>query len=158
MRLAAKRPPDLVVTRGGANADALGLLPAMVPEKAIRLVCVEPAQAVDSSGGKLTPDKQRVAQNILEGLEYPSVVREQRWLRESGRVEYQRATQEQAKMAVQELSRLEGIIPAVETAHAMGWAFEAAAKMKPDQVVVVMMAEDAEKDAWDIGRMMGASL
>lgn len=165
MRVQARRVPDLVVARGGSNSDALGLLPPMVAEKQIRLVCVEPAvpvvhgaEAQDPTRYGLSPEKRRVAQGILEGMEYPSVVREHRWLRESGRVEYVKATVEAAKEAIRNLSYYEGITPAIETAHALGWACLAAAEMKPEQAVVVMMAEDVEKDVWDIGRLMGAPL
>ncbi|HWY24301.1 MAG TPA: tryptophan synthase subunit beta, partial [Nevskia sp.] len=80
------------------------------------------------------------------------------WLRESGRVEYVKATLESAKTAIRDLSFFEGITPAIQTAHALGWACQTAAQMKPEQVVVVMMAEDLDKDIWDIGRLMGAPL
>ena len=167
VRVAAKRAPDLVVARGGDNADALGLFPPMIPEAQTRLVCVEPVleswsgdstAPLDPARQQLSPDKQRVAQSILEGMEYPSVVREHRWLRETGRVEYLKANLDAAKKAIRDLSYFEGITPAIETAHALGWACQAAAAMKPEQVVVVMVAEDAEKDIWDIGRLMGAPM
>jgi tryptophan synthase beta chain len=166
-RLIAKRPPDLVVARGGASSDALGLFPPLVPEQQIRLVCVQPGGAGLSGAGDdpfdptrqaLPAEKQRVAQSILEGMEYPSVVREHRWLRETKRVEYVRTSLDSAKNAIRDLSYYEGITPAIETAQALGWACLEAAKMTPEQVVVVMMAEDVEKDIWDIGRLMGAPL
>ena len=166
-RLIAKRPPDLVVARGGDNSDALGLFPPLVPEKHIRLVCVEGDGAAAQGEGDdqfdptkqaLSAEKQRVAHGILEGMEYPSVVREHGWLRDSGRVEYLKASLESAKTAIRDLSFFEGITPAIQTAHALGWACQAAAQMKPEQVVVVMMAEDVDKDIWDIGRLMGAPL
>jgi tryptophan synthase beta chain len=165
VRLVARRPPDLVVARGAGNSDALGLFPPLMGEKQVRLVCVQPA--VPPRGGEdpadptkygLTKEKQRLAQGILEGMEYPSVVREHRWLRESGRVEYVKAALDLAKNAIRDLSYYEGITPAIETAHALGWACQAAAEMNPDQAVVVIMAEDVEKDIWDIGRLMGAPL
>ncbi len=169
VRIAAKRAPDLVVTRGGSNADALGLFPPMIAEKQIRLVCVEPlhehkeaesdsAAPLDPNRQHLSADKHKVAQSIMEGMEYPSVVREHRWLRETGRVEYVKASLEAAKKAIRDLSYFEGITPAIETAHALGWACQAAAAMQPEQAVVLMMAEDAEKDIWDIGRLMGAPM
>ena len=167
VRLAARRAPDLVVARGGDNADALGLFPPMIGEAQIRLACVEPLPApagseasgpVDPARQQLPPDKQRMAQSILEGVEYPSVVREHRWLRETGRVEYVKASLDSAKKAIRDLSYFEGITPAIDTAHALGWACQAAAAMQPEQAVVVMMAEDAEKDIWDIGRLMGAPM
>jgi len=167
VRVAARRAPDLVVTRGGGNADALGLFPPMIAEKQIRLACVEPlsergqgdaAELLDPTRQQLSPDKHKVAQSIMEGMEYPSVVREHRWLRETGRVEYVKASLDAAKKAIRDLSYFEGITPAIETAHALGWACQAAAAMQPEQAVVVMMAEDAEKDIWDIGRLMGAPM
>jgi len=167
VRVAAKHPPDLVVARGGDNADALGLFPPMIADQQIRLVCVEPQhQSVDPQGSapldptrqQLSPDKHKVAQSILEGLEYPSVVREHRWLRETGRVEYHQTTLDAAKKAIRDLSYFEGITPAIETAHALAWACHAATAMKPEQAVVLMMAEDSEKEIWDIGRLMGAPM
>jgi len=167
VRVAARRAPDLVVARGGNNADALGLFPPMIAEKQIRLVCVEPlrergqadvTEMLDPTKHQLPPEKHKVAQSILEGTEYPSVVREHRWLRETGRIEYASAGLDAAKKAIRDLSYFEGITPAIETAHALGWACQAAAAMQPDQVVVLMMAEDAEKDIWDIGRLMGAPM
>jgi len=167
VRVAARRAPDLVVARGGNNADALGLFPPMIAEKQIRLACVEPlrergqtdaTETLDPTKHQLPPEKHKVAQSILEGSEYPSVVREHRWLRETGRIEYAKAGLDAAKKAIRDLSYFEGITPAIETAHALGWACQAAAAMRPDQVVVLMMVEDAEKDIWDIGRLMGAPM
>jgi tryptophan synthase beta chain len=165
VRIQAKRLPDLVVARGGANSDALGLLPPLVPDRNIRLVCVEPGEPVahhdalhDPARQGLSAEKQRLARTILEGMEYPSVLREHRWLRESGRVEYVKASLDAAKEAIRNLSYFEGITPAIETAHALGWACQVAGTMKPEQAVVVMLAEEVEKDIWDIGRLMGAPL
>ncbi len=168
VRVAAKRAPDLVVARGGSNADALGLFPPMIPDPQIRLVCVEPLHehgemdlsptAHDPTRQHLAPDKHKVAQSILDGLEYPSVVREHRWLRETGRVEYVKHTLEAAKKAIRDLSFFEGITPAIETAHALAWTCQAAAAMQPEQAVVLMMAEDSDKEIWDIGRLMGAPI
>jgi tryptophan synthase beta chain len=161
LRLAAKRPADLLVARGGHNADALGLFPPFLAERGTRLVCVEPAEGPlesvtsDPTRQPMNASEHKVAQGILEGMEYPSVVREQRWLRETGRVEYRTAGIEQAKQAIRDLSLCEGLIPAIETAYALGWACEAAAAMPQDHAVVVAMAEDADKDAWDMARLMG---
>lgn len=167
LRLMARRSPDLVVARGGENADALGLFPAFLGERQTRLVCVEPAKEKDaeatSVGLAIDPAKQplsrtenKVAQTILEGLEYPSVTREHQWLKASGRVEYLKSTLELAKKAIRDLSYYEGIIPAIKTAYALGWACQTASSLKPEQAVVVVVAEDVEKDIWDIGRLMGA--
>jgi len=163
LRNAAKRAPDLLVARGGNNADALGLFPAFLSQKQTRLVCVEPAEeavpaTAQEAARQLSRKEQKVAKTILEGLEYPSVVREHGWFKASGRVEYVKATQESAKRAIRDLGTHEGFIPAIETAYAIGWACEAAAKMSREQVVAVLVSEDVEKDIWDIGRMMGAPM
>ncbi|MDI3259581.1 MAG: tryptophan synthase subunit beta, partial [Sinobacteraceae bacterium] len=92
---------------------------------------------------------------ILEGLEYPSVEREHRALKASGRVEYGRVTLEETKRAIQDFSRLEGIIPAIQTAQVIAWAAQAAARLPKDQAVVVNMTERVDKDIWDIGKALG---
>jgi len=169
LRMMAKRSPDLLVARGGNNADALGLFPPFLGDVHTRLVCVEPAPpgAASPSPGARTLDpvkqplsrsEQKVAQTILEGLEYPSVVREHAWFQASGRVEYVKASEEQAKKAIRDLASYEGIVPAIETAHALGWACDAAAAMPSDQAVAVVIAEDVDKSIWDVGRLMGAPL
>lgn len=168
LRVAAKRSPDLMVARGGENADALGLFPAFLGERQTRMVCIEPikekeaqtaieaASVVDPAKMPLSRHETKIAQTILEGLEYPSVTREHNWLKASGRVEYLKSTLEAAKKAIRDLSYYEGVIPAIRTAYALGWACQTATTMKPEQAVVVVMAEDVEKDIWDIGRLMGA--
>lgn len=163
LRLAAKRPADLMVARGGNNADALGLFPPAIAERNTRLVCVEPQEqeeeaSADPTRQQMNAREHKLAQTILEGMEYPSVVREHRWLRETGRVEYVKAGRDQARQAIRDLSRCEGLTPALGTAYALGWACEAAAALPPDHAVVVAMAEDADKDFWDIARIMGVPL
>lgn len=163
LRLAARRPADLVVARGGNSADALGLFPPLVPEQGTRLVCVEredePEEILDDpTRPQMTRHVHKLAQGILEGIEYPSVQREHHWLRETGRVEYLTAGSDQARRAIRDLSRFEGLTPALETAYALGWACDTAAALPRDHAVLVMMAEDAEKDLWDIARIMGVPL
>jgi len=164
---ATRRLPDVVVARGGVNADALGFFPPFLANHETRLVCVTPRAATaasmnvkgsdgwDPSRIPMTTDEKRVARSIMEAMEYPGVTREHAWLRSSGRVEDFDMPEEAAKQAIQRLGQREGIIPALETAHALAWACQAAQAMRPDQSIVVMMAEDANKDLWDIGRKMG---
>lgn len=164
LRFVAKRSPDLLVARGGNNPDALGLFPAFIAQSQTRLVCVEPAESVGREGlfpsdptkVPMTASEQKVAATIMEGGEYPSVVREHGWLKASGRVEYVKVSADVAKKAIHDLSHQEGFVPAIQTAHALGWACQAAAMMRPEQVVAVVMSESEEKDIWDIGRLMGA--
>ena len=166
VRMQTQRAPDILVARGGSNADAIGLFSAFLKEKSPRLVCVETgnitASAADTSVADFDPLKAplnvsetRVAGAILEGLEYPSVIREHAMLKSSGRVEYVKVGVEQVKQAIRDLSHKEGLIPAIQTAHAVAWAIQTARTMQPDQVIVVLISETVDKDIWDIGRALG---
>jgi len=161
LRVVAKRPADLVVARGGSTADALGMFPAFIADQQTRLVCVEAAGEervnVAASGEphcQGSPADELNTRTAVQGLGYPSVMREHTWLRSSGRVEYLRSTLGLARLAVHDLGVHEGILPAIQTAGALGWAFEEAAKMNPEQVVVVMVAEDVSQDIWELRQLM----
>lgn len=170
VRFAAKRSPDLLVARAGNNADALGFFSPFMQQSEPRLVCVDCVgelqeqqtfgreNVYDPIRGELSSQQKRLAGAILDGLEYPSVDREQRALRQSGRIEYVNGSAPQALHAIQQLSRLEGLTPAVQTAQVLAWAAEAAAKLSPDQVVVINMVEQVDKDIWDIRRALNDKL
>lgn len=170
----SKKAPDLIVTRSGENADAIGLFPSFLKATKTRLVSVGAADSFETAEAAatqsrnpnvynlrlqpLTMNEQQRAARILEGLDYPRVAREHAWLKASGRIEYVEATSILAKKAINDLSRCEGIIPAIETAYALGWACQAAAKMAKDEVVVVFLGENVEKNIWEIGRAMNVPL
>jgi tryptophan synthase beta chain len=163
LRVIARRPADLIVARGDSTADALGMFPAFIADRQTRLVCIEcsmedgPSSALGSwvlPNEVRSPAEEEIARTILRGLGYPSVKREHTWLRSSGRVEYLSSTLAHARRAVRDLGAYEGILPAIQTAAALGWAFDQAANMKPEQVVVVMIAEDAAKDIWELRQLM----
>lgn len=165
-----KRGPDVLVARGSGTADALGFLsPYLGSGK--RLVCVngsgslrrEPGAGSEQDpfavGGKaLTESQRNLANAILEASDYPAVEREHSQLQASGEVEYVDGDPVQARNAIKQLARLEGVIPAVRTAHAIAWAAEAAKQMPKDQVVVVNMVEHVEKDISEIGEALGIRL
>ncbi len=130
------------------------------------MVCVEIASIVAPVVGNaaasfdplktpMNESEKRVAGAILEGLEYPSVTREHAMLKTSGRVEYVRIGAEQVRQAIRDLSHKEGLIPAIQTAHAVAWAVQEARRMKKEEVIVVLIAETVDKDIWEIGRAMG---
>ncbi len=164
---ATQRPPDVLVARAGNNADALGFFPPFLSDTRTRLVCVEPGKMAPAASGpnleqdpfdtriSLSEGKEHTARRILEGLEYPSVTREHAWLKASGRVEYIEVPWKLARKTIEQLSRLEGLIPALETAHAVAAAGQIAQALPQDHNVVVIMSEDAGKDIWDISRRMG---
>ncbi len=169
-----KKAPDVIVARSGENADAIGLFPSFLKAASTRLVCVGASDTfagVDITAASpknpgiynpsqqpLTMKEEKQAARILEGLEYPSVVRETAWLKATGRVEYVEAQSMAAKKAITDLSRCEGIIPAIETAYALAWACQEASTMSKDQSVVVFLGENVEKNIWEIGKAMGVPL
>ena len=165
----ARRVPNLLVARGGENADAIGFFQPFLREAQPRLVCVaarsEFSKAATSASGRIDPFKapmsaseKILAGTIMEGLEYPSVTREHAWLQASGRVDYVDIPEEAVKKAISDCGRLEGLIPPIQTAHAIAWAIQEARRMEPDQTVVVMLRESMDKDIWEIGRAMGIPL
>ena len=84
--------------------------------------------------------------SVSAGLDYPSIGPEHAFLHDSGRVEYTSATDEEALQAFQTLSRLEGIIPALESAHAVAEALKLAPTMSRDQILIVNLSGRGDKD------------
>lgn len=157
-----KKAPDLLVARDGDNADAIGLFPPFLRASGTRLVCVEAQEDLGEAAPQgnnttqpLNLKEQERAAAIMEGMDYPRTTREHAWLRASGRVEYVKGAVAQAKRAVYDVSKYEGVIPAIQTAYALGWACQEAARMRPDQSVIVMVAESVDKNIWQIGKAMG---
>lgn len=156
-----KKAPDLLVARDGDNADAVGLFPPFLRAATTRMVCVEAQEdlgEVAPQGNSTQPlnlKEQQRAAAIMEGMDYPRTTREHAWLKASGRVEYVKGTVAQAKRAVYDVSKHEGVIPAIQTAYALGWACQEAARMRPEQSVIVMVAESVDKNIWQIGKAMG---
>lgn len=176
MLTAEGRLPDLVVACVGGGSNAMGVFYPFLADPQVRLVGVEAAgEGLDSgrhaaslnrgSKGVLhgslsyllqSPDGQiEEAYSISAGLDYPGVGPEHSYLRDSGRAEYQAATDRQALAAFQLLSRTEGIIPALESAHALAWAIENAPRLPGDQVVVVNLSGRGDKDVDSVARYLG---
>jgi tryptophan synthase beta chain len=84
--------------------------------------------------------------SISAGLDYPSIGPEHAYLHDSGRIEYVSASDDEALEAFQTLSRLEGIIPALESAHAISHALKLAPEMKQDQIIIVNLSGRGDKD------------
>jgi tryptophan synthase beta chain len=160
-----KALPAMVVTRGSSTADALGVFPAFLADKDTQLVCVEPEKEPEDDprkagdpftqvGMPMSTSEKKVAQGILDRLEYPSVAREHAWLRASGRVAYVETPRAAAREALQTVARLEGVIAPIGSAHALAWACGAARRLTPQQSLVVVMAEHAAASVWDIRRLL----
>jgi tryptophan synthase beta chain len=161
------RLPDAVVACVGGGSNAMGTFYPLVDDRATRLVGVEAAgrglgtdqhSATLGRGSKgvlhgaysyLLQDKEgqvTETHSVSAGLDYPGVGPEHAWLKESGRAEYVSATDQEALEATRLLSRLEGIIPALESAHAVAHAVKLAAALRRDQFLVVTVSGRGDKD------------
>ncbi|MGL4742985.1 MAG: tryptophan synthase subunit beta [Dermatophilaceae bacterium] len=164
----AGRLPDAVLACVGGGSNALGIFHAFVPDDEVRLVGVEAGGAGVESGrhaarfaADATPgvlhgamsylmqddDGQTVeSHSVSAGLDYPSVGPEHAFLRDSGRAEYRYATDEQVMEAFLLLCRTEGIIPALETAHALAGTMVLGRELGPDALLLVNLSGRGDKD------------
>ncbi|HVT34769.1 MAG TPA: pyridoxal-phosphate dependent enzyme [Nevskiaceae bacterium] len=162
----ARRVPSLLVARAGENADAIGFFQPFLREPQPRLACVatrseftrEASATHDPFKAPLSAAEKLRAGVIMEGLEYPSVTREHAWLKASGRVDYVDISEDAVKKAIGDCGRLEGLIPPIQTAHAIAWAIAEARRMEPTETVAVILRESMDRDIWEIGRAMGVPL
>jgi len=161
------RLPDVLVAAVGGGSNAMGLFYPFIEEEAVRLVGVEAAgKGLDSGFHAASLSKGRPgvihgaftyllqdedgqiqeAHSISAGLDYPGVGPEHAWLMETGRARYTAIRDDEALSALQMLSRLEGIIPALESAHAVAEAIKMAPRMKPTEVLVICLSGRGDKD------------
>jgi len=161
------RLPDAVVACVGGGSNAIGMFTAFVPDSSVTLVGVEAAGRGIASGEHAAPlsagrpgvlhgamsylmqdeDGQVLpTHSISAGLDYPGVGPEHSLLRDTGRARYVAADDAQALAAFHRLCALEGIIPALESAHAVHSAGELAAAMRPEQIVLVCLSGRGDKD------------
>jgi tryptophan synthase beta chain len=159
--------PKTVVACVGGGSNAAGIFAGFVDDPAVELVGVEAAgrgldtghHSASLSRGKpgvlhgslsyLLQDEHgqvHPAHSISAGLDYPGVGPEHAWWKDSGRAEYVSVTDDDAVAGVALLSRLEGIIPALETAHAIAWMDAARSRWAPDEHVVVCVSGRGDKD------------
>ena len=96
--------------------------------------------------------------SVSAGLDYPGVGPEHAFLKDSGRAEYVGVTDDEAMQAFHQLTRLEGIMPALESAHAVAYAMKLAASMRPDQTVLVNLSGRGDKDVETVARLEDISL
>ncbi|HVT35566.1 MAG TPA: hypothetical protein VHE37_08280, partial [Nevskiaceae bacterium] len=109
----------------------------------------------DPSVGKTDEADNLLATLAQHGMELPPARREHAILRASGRVQYIPADIELAKKAALDLSRLEGLVPSIQSAYVIGWAMDEATRMAPEQVIVVMLTESAERDLLRMNQALG---
>ena len=168
--------PHTVVACVGGGSNALGIFSAFLNDPHVRLVGVEAAGEGLASGhhsATLTAGTPGVlhgslsyllqdadgqvapAHSISAGLDYPGVGPEHSYLRDTGRVSYSTATDSEALASFQLLCRLEGIIPALETAHALAWVQRSARQWSPGDLVLVCLSGRGDKDVAHVADLLG---
>jgi tryptophan synthase beta chain len=179
IRRAAGRLPDVCVACIGGGSNAIGLFDAFRGDRRVRLVGVEAAghgietgaHAASLSAGRvgvlhgnktyLLQDENgqiRNAHSISAGLDYPGVGPEHAWLKESGRAQYVTATAAEAVRALALLTETEGIIPALESAHAVAWVVREARRLGRGAVVLVNLSGRGDKDMNTVAKHLGVAL
>ncbi|RDW15731.1 tryptophan synthase subunit beta [Oceanobacillus arenosus] len=159
--------PTAVIACTGGGSNAIGAFANYIEDKNVRLIGVEPAEAptlskgipavlhgyrsytlIDENGEALPTD------SIAAGLDYPGVGPEHSYLKASGRAEYVMATGKEALAAFQELSKIEGIIPALESAHAVAHAMKLATELSSDDIIIVNLSGRGDKDVDQVYKMI----
>jgi len=162
-----ERLPDLLIACVGGGSNAIGLFYPFLQDESVRMIGVEAGgegiirgkHAARFQGGRLgvlqgaktwllaDDDGQiELTHSVSAGLDYAAVGPEHCYLREIGRAEYDYATDAQALEAFQTLASIEGIIPALESAHAVAQAIKVAPTMKPEQTIIVNLSGRGDKD------------
>ena len=168
--------PEAVVACVGGGSNAIGMFHSFLGDDGVRIYGVEAGGDGIETGRHAAPlgagepgvlhgnrtylmqdeDGQIIeTHSISAGLDYPGVGPEHAWLKDSGRVDYVAVTDDQAMAAFHQLTLTEGIMPALESSHAMAYAVELAASMKPDQAVLVCLSGRGDKDVHTVAALQG---
>ncbi len=173
------RLPDAVIACVGGGSNAIGAFYHFIKDKSVRLIgCEAAGRGLDSADTAATMSCGRIGifhgmksifcqdesgqiapvYSISAGLDYPGIGPEHAYLSSIGRAEYVPVTDEEAVKAFEYLSRMEGIIPAVESAHAVFYAMKTAPRMRKDQIIVVNLSGRGDKDTASIARYRGRDI
>ncbi len=173
------RLPDVIVAAVGGGSNAIGLFHPFLDDALVKIVGVEAGgRGLDGDEhcasmnagrpGVLHGNRTYLLQNadgqILEGhsvsagLDYPGVGPEHSWLKDTGRVEYVPILDDEALEAFQLCTRTEGIIPALESAHAIAQAVKMAPAMDKDQIMIVNLSGRGDKDVHTVGKLLGMDI
>ncbi|ODT99945.1 MAG: tryptophan synthase subunit beta [Rhodospirillales bacterium SCN 65-16] len=179
MMEAEGRLPDTLVACIGGGSNAMGLFHPFLDDAGVRIIGVEAAghgiesgeHAASLTGGRpgvlhgnrtyLLQDKEgqiTEAHSISAGLDYPGIGPEHSWLKEMGRVEYVSATDDEAVEAFQLLCKLEGIIPALESSHALAHTLKLAPSLPKDNLLVMNLSGRGDKDVPQIAERLGVKI
>lgn len=173
------KSPDALIACVGGGSNAMGLFYEFLENQEVKLYGVEAAgdgietnrHAAPLSAGKIgvlhgnrtylmMDDNGQIIEthSISAGLDYPGVGPEHAWLKDSGRAEYVSVTDTEALEAFHELTRMEGIIPALESSHALAYCRKLAPTMRPDQTIVVNLSGRGDKDIHTVAALDGISV
>lgn len=161
------RLPDAVIACTGGGSNAIGAFAHYIDEPSVRLIGVEPEKAATLSYGVpavihgfkclVLLDEEGNPQptySIAAGLDYPGIGPEHSHLKVSGRAEYYAVTNEEVLEAFQVLSKTEGIIPALESAHAVAYTMKLAPELDKDQILIVNISGRGDKDVEQVFHML----
>ncbi|MCQ4633812.1 tryptophan synthase subunit beta [Shinella sp. CPCC 100929] len=173
------RLPDMVIAAVGGGSNAIGIFHPFLDDKSVQIVGVEAggkgldgdlhcASLTAGSPGVLHGNRTYLLQDadgqikeghsISAGLDYPGIGPEHAWLHEIGRAEYVPIMDDEALEAFQLLTRLEGIIPALEPSHAIAEVIKRAPKMGKDQIILMNLSGRGDKDIFTVGKILGMEL
>jgi tryptophan synthase beta chain len=173
------RLPDYIIACVGGGSNSMGIFYDFIPETAVKLIGVEAAGKGTDTGhhaaslghgkpgvlhGALSyllsdPDGQILeAYSISAGLDYPGVGPEHSYLKDNGRVHYMSVTDSEALAAFEYLTKTEGIIPALESAHAVAAGMTRAQAMKKEEIMVINISGRGDKDIYTVAEVLGVRL
>ncbi|MFA5171608.1 MAG: tryptophan synthase subunit beta [Sulfuriferula sp.] len=173
------RQPDAIIACVGGGSNAIGIFHPYLDEKNVRLIGVEAGGDGVSTGRHAAPlsagtpgvlhgfrsylmqdDNGQIIEthSVSAGLDYPGVGPEHAWLKDSGRAEYVAINDDEAMAAFHNLCRFEGIIPALESSHALAHAAKIAPTMGKDQVLLVNLSGRGDKDINTVAKLAGITL
>jgi tryptophan synthase beta chain len=173
------RLPDLVIAAVGGGSNAIGIFHPFLDDRSVKIVGVEAggrglsgdehcASITAGAPGVLHGNRTYLLQNsdgqikdghsISAGLDYPGIGPEHSWLNDTGRVEYVPIMDDEALEAFQLLTRIEGIIPALEPAHALAEVIKRAPKMGKDEIILMNLSGRGDKDIFTVGKILGMEL
>ncbi|MBU0478803.1 tryptophan synthase subunit beta [bacterium] len=174
-----KKLPDYVVACVGGGSNSIGIFYPFIPDKKVSLIGVEAAglgiktgkHAVTLGEGTIGTlhgsmsyllqdgnGQIKIAHSISAGLDYPGVGPEHSFLKKTGRAEYHSITDKEALEGFKLLCRTEGIIPALESAHAIAYAKKLAPKLKKNKTIIICLSGRGDKDADTVAKVLGVKL
>jgi tryptophan synthase beta chain len=173
------RLPDVVIAAVGGGSNAMGIFHPFLDEPSVRLIGVEAAgRGLDTHEHAASIERGRPgvlhgnrtyllqdadgqiqeAHSISAGLDYPGIGPEHSWLHDIGRAEYVGITDDEALSAFQLCTRAEGIIPALESAHALAHIVKLAPTMGTDEIILMNLSGRGDKDIFSVAGHLGAAL